>query len=116
MEKWDEEVRKSLASKKGGNTSTLTKQQQALVNAQLEKEQQVRQRLVSIKAQLSRGLALVKSVINAGVAEFPPYIVPITKLLLDGVLQDGKVLIGQAAFEAYLVSAKVQQSTPFVDY
>ncbi|KXN82440.1 Translational activator gcn1 [Leucoagaricus sp. SymC.cos] len=105
MAKWDEEVRKSLANKKG-NAPALTKQQQALINAQLEKEEQTRQRVVGIKVQLERGLALVKSVIDAGVEEFPPYIAPITKLLLEGVLRSGKALIGQAAFDVYLELAK----------
>lgn len=105
MAKWDEEVRKSLANKKG-NTPALTKQQQALVKAQLEKEQATRQRVVGIKAQLERGLAMVKSVADAGVAEFPQYIAPITKLMLEGVLASGKVLVGQGAFEVYLVSAQ----------
>lgn len=103
MAKWDEEVRKSLASKKG-IAPALTKQQQALANVQLEKEQQTRQRVVAIKAQLERGLSLVKSVVNAGVNEFPPYIAPIIKLLLKGVLKTGKILVGEEGFNAYLVS------------
>jgi len=103
MAKWDEEVRKSLASKKG-IAPALTKQQQALVNVQLENEQQTRQRVVGIKAQLERGLSLVKSVVNAGVNEFPPYIAPIIKLLLKGVLKTGKILVGEEGFNAYLVS------------
>lgn len=103
MAKWDEEVRKSLASKKGA-APTLTKQQQALVQAQLEKETQVRQRVVGIKVQVDRGLALVRSMVNANVEEFPPYIAPITELLLEGVLKSGKVLVGQDAFDVYLVS------------
>jgi len=103
MAKWDEEVRKSLASKKG-IAPALTKQQQALANVQLEKEQQTRQRVVGIKAQLERGLSLVKSVVNAGVNEFPPYIAPIIKLLLKGVLKTGKILVGEEGFNAYLVS------------
>ncbi len=108
MAKWDEEVRKSLASKKG-NAQTLTKQQQALVQAQLEQEAQVRQRVVSIQAQLLRGLALVRSVVNADVPEFPPYITPITHLLLEGALEKGKLLVGQEAFDVYLVSHDGQQ-------
>jgi hypothetical protein len=104
MAKWDDEVRKSLASKKG-NAPALTKQQQALVRAQLEKERQVRERVIGINAQVDRGLALVKSVVNASVEELPPYIAPITKLMLDGVLKNGKALVGQEAFNIYLVSS-----------
>ncbi|KAM6503034.1 hypothetical protein JOM56_003011 [Amanita muscaria] len=42
--KWEEEVKKSLANKKASGAVTLTKQQQALVQAQLEKEAAIRQR------------------------------------------------------------------------
>lgn len=103
LAKWDEEVRKSLANKKG-NAPTLTKQQQALIATQLEKERGVRERVIGIKAQVDRGLALVKSVVDASVEEFPPYIAPLTKLMLDGVLKNGKALVGQEAFNIYLVS------------
>jgi hypothetical protein len=103
MARWDEEIRKSLANKKG-SVPALTKQQQALVNAQLEKEQAARQRVVGIKSQFERGLALIKSVVDAGVKEFPPYIEPTTNLMLEGVLASGKALVGQGAFDVYLVS------------
>ncbi|KAH9915889.1 armadillo-type protein [Fomitopsis serialis] len=55
---WEAEVRKSLANKKGSTSTTLSKQDQALVEAQLEKEKQIRKRVSSIKARLERGLKL----------------------------------------------------------
>ena len=106
MAKWDEEVRKSLASKKG-IAPVLTKSQQALVTAQLEKEQQTRQRVLGIKTRLERGLALVKSVVNADVDDFPAYIALIIKLLLEGVLKTGKILVGERGFNVYLVSKDI---------
>jgi ABC-type Fe3+ transport system substrate-binding protein len=100
--KWDAEVRKSLANKKAG-PATLTKQQQALVQAQLEKEAQVRQWVEGIKAHLERGLRLVGSVVDAKVDELKLYVSVIQNMLVSGALGKGPLLVGHRAFEAYLV-------------
>ena len=101
--KWEEEIRKSLATKKA-TTVTLSKQQQALVQAQLEKEAKIRQHVQDIRANLTRGLHLVRSIVTAGVEEFHLYMTSVVTLLLDGALSRGSFLIGATAFETYLVS------------
>jgi hypothetical protein len=105
LAKWDAEVRQSLASKKA--TTTLTKQQQALVQAQREKEAQVRQRVAGIKSRLERGLHLVGSIVDAGVDEIKLYVTVIAGLLIQGALNKGPLLVGNQAFQTYLVSRKV---------
>lgn len=102
--KWEADLRKSLASKKAPGTVTLTKQQQALVHAQLEKEAKIRQRVASIKANLERGLNFIQSLVSAGIEEFRPYIASIASLLLVGALGYGSTLVGESAFDTYLVS------------
>ena len=106
--KWEEDLRKSLANKKAPGTVTLTKQQQALVQAQLEKEAKIRQRVASIKANFERGLNFIRSLVSARVEEFRPYIAPLASLLIDGVLDHGSPLVGESAFDTYLVSHKDQ--------
>ncbi|KAF8627766.1 hypothetical protein AX17_006131 [Amanita inopinata Kibby_2008] len=103
--KWEEDLRRSLASKKAPGAATLTKQQQALVQAQLEKEAKIRQRVVSIKANLDRGLNFVRSLVSASVKEFGSYISPIASLLAGGALRRGSPLVGESAFETYLFLA-----------
>ena len=102
--KWEEEIRKSLATKKS-TAVTLSKQQQALVQTQLEKEAKIRQHVRDICANLTRGLHLLRSVVTAGVDEFHSYMTSVLSLLLDGALSRGSFLVGAVAFETYLVSS-----------
>ena len=102
--KWEEEIRKSLATKKA-TAVTLSKQQQALVETQLEKEAKIRQHVRDICANLTRGLHLVRSVVTAGVDEFHSYMTSVLSLLLNGALSRGSFLVGAIAFETYLVSS-----------
>ncbi|KAJ7760500.1 armadillo-type protein [Mycena metata] len=105
--RWEAEVRTALENKrKAGASVALTKPQQALVQAQLAREAIVRQRVESVKADLIRGLAFVRSLVAAGVPEFRVYISSIVGLLLDGALGKGALLAGPAAFETYLDLAK----------
>ena len=99
---WEAEVRKSLANKKGA-TPALSKQELALVEAQLEKEKIIRQRVATIKAKLERGLHLVHHVAQAGVEEIRSYLSAMTALLLQGAFGKAVALVGFSAFERYLV-------------
>ncbi|PBK90411.1 ARM repeat-containing protein [Armillaria gallica] len=100
--KWEADLRKSLANKKTA-TPTLTKQQQVLVNAQLEKESVVRRRVESVKANLERGLHFVRSLVRAGVPQFSAFISSVVTLLLDGA---GSRLVGQITVDVYLELAQ----------
>lgn len=86
---------------------TLTKQQQALVNSQLEKEAKIRQHVAGIKANIERGLQYVRSLVASGVEDFHSYISSITTLLLEGALGRGSILVGRSAFDTYLVSKPI---------
>ena len=101
---WEEEIRKSLATKKA-TAATLSKQQQALMQVQLEKEAKTRRHVQDIWANLTRGLHLVRSVVRAGVDEFHSYMTSVLFLLLNGALSRGSFLVGSIAFETYLVSS-----------
>lgn len=103
LRKWEAELRKSLANKRPENSS-LSKEDQALVNSQLAKESQVRARVTSIKANAEHGLALIQSIIKANVSEFREYITPVINLIVAGPLSSGSELSGPAAFETYIVS------------
>ncbi|KAG7441044.1 ARM repeat-containing protein [Guyanagaster necrorhizus] len=100
--RWEADLRKSLANKKTA-TPTLTKQQQALVSAQLEKESLVRRHVQSVKINLERGLHFVRSLVRAGVPQFSAYISSVVTLLLDG---GGSHLVGQITVNIYLELAQ----------
>lgn len=101
--KWEEEIRKSLASKKA-TPATRSKQQQALVHVQLEKEAKIRLHVNTVQAHLIRGLNFVKSLISSGVEEFQAHMSSIVSLLLKGALSRGSFLAGSTAFETYTVN------------
>ena len=98
---WEAEVRKSLASKKA--TTTLSKQDQALVQAQLEKEAVVRARVVAIKARIEQGLNLVHSLVRAQVEQLSAFVAPLASLMREGTFGKAIPLVGEQPFVTYLV-------------
>ena len=100
---WEAEVRKSLANKKASATSTLSKQDQALVEAQLEKERQIRAQVNGVKARLVCGLELVHSLSAAGVSEMSSYLSSVASALLKTFTTTAVKLVGYALFKRYMV-------------
>lgn len=103
LRKWEAELRKSLATKKSANHSSLSKQDKTLVDAQLAKESQIRAKVTLVKNNLERGLKLIKSIVVANPPEFHEMISSVTSLLLSGAVKRGSILVGDEAFETYLV-------------
>ncbi|RDX47550.1 ARM repeat-containing protein [Lentinus brumalis] len=97
---WEAEVRKSLASKK---SATLSKQDQALVQAQLQKEAVVRQRVAGLKARLEQGLHLVRSLVAAQVEQVKAFVSDLSALLREGAFGKAVTLVGEVSFETYLL-------------
>ncbi len=102
---WEAEVRKSLASKK---SATLSKQDQALVQAQLQKEAVVRQRVAGLKARLEQGLHLVRSLVAAQVEQVKAFVSDLSALLREGAFGKAVTLVGEVSFETYLVSIDIE--------
>ncbi|KAH9925947.1 ARM repeat-containing protein [Epithele typhae] len=101
---WEAEVRKSLASKKAsGAGATLSKADQALVQAQLEKEAAVRARVEGIKAKLERGLGLVHALVRAQVEELHSFVSPLATLIREGAFGPAVRLVGETSFTTYLM-------------
>ncbi|KAG7440398.1 ARM repeat-containing protein [Guyanagaster necrorhizus] len=73
---WKPEKAKTLISPANNKTSspTLTKQQQALVSAQLEKESLQWRRVQSVKINLEHRLHFVRSLVRAGIPQFSAFI------------------------------------------
>lgn len=104
--RWEAELRKSLANKKGAASAALSKQAQALVQAQLDKEAIIRQRVATIKLNLRRGLSYVQSLSAIDVPELRMHVSFIVSLLLEGAMGRGSRLVGSQALEAYLVGLR----------
>jgi hypothetical protein len=101
LKKWDEETKKALANKKG--PPPLSKQEKALVDAQLAKEELIRDKVRLVQHSLKRGLAILRSVLAARVEQLGQYLSSIAHCLLSGVLKNGYILVGEEATLTYLV-------------
>lgn len=104
LTKWDAEVRQSLAKKKSTTTPTLSKQEQSLLQAQIEKEAKIRSRMSEIKASLDRALQTISHLALGNIDDFRAYVSQIVGLLLSsGALDKGTLLVGSLAFTTLLV-------------
>src|SRR5258706_11422198 len=101
LKKWDAETKKALAIKKG--PTPLSKQEKALVDAQLAKEQSVRDKVQSVQYSLRRALAILRGVLAARVEQLVQHLSSIADCLLSGVLKNGFILVDEEAILAYLV-------------
>ncbi|KAI9508386.1 ARM repeat-containing protein [Russula earlei] len=102
LAKWDAEVRQTLA-KKTTAPPTLSKQQQSLVQAQIEKEAKIRSRVSEIKANLDRALQTISHLTMGNIYDLRAYVSQITSLLLrSGALDKGTLLVGSLAFRTFL--------------
>jgi hypothetical protein len=105
---WEAEVRKSLAEKKKGvGNVTLSKQDQALVQGQLEKEAAIRQRVEGTRAHILRGLNLVEAIVRVRPQELHAYLSLIISTLLSGAFGKSSTLVGDRGFETYLVCLRL---------
>ncbi|KAI0688462.1 ARM repeat-containing protein [Cytidiella melzeri] len=100
---WEAEVRKSLADKKkNAGVATLSKQDQALVQAQLQKEAVIRRRVDGVKSRFTRGLHLVDAIVRARSEKLHAHLSSLVNILLSGAFGKAVVLIGELAFQYYV--------------
>jgi hypothetical protein len=100
-------VRQSLA-KKSTTAPTLSKQEQSLVQAQIEKETKIRRHVSEIKTNLDRALQIISHLALGKINDLRLYVSQILDLLLSsGALDKGTLLVGTLAFTTFLVWAPV---------
>jgi hypothetical protein len=104
IEKWEAEVRRNIAGKKAIGTANLSKQDKALVDAQLRAESEVRKNIDILKAKAERGFGLIRSAIASQTSDFEVHGSSILSLLLESALRHGTPLVGSLALTTYFVS------------
>lgn len=67
-------------------------------------------RVTALAAQLRRGLLLIESLVQANVAEFKAHLSTVIDILLEGALLRGRDLIGNGAYDTFLVSVEFPSS------
>lgn len=103
IEQWEARIRKDLAAKRATGTQALSKQDRALVDAQLKVESETRKRVQRLLAETERGFGLIRSLINSNVSQIDQHISRIVSLLLGGALRLGSPLVGSAALDTFFV-------------
>jgi hypothetical protein len=100
--KWEQEVRDSLAKKKtAGTGANLSKQDKALVAAQMAKEAEIRGKIAEIQARLRRGIELVSALVASNAEAVGTRVGEMASLMLESVLGVGSFLLDSRAFEVF---------------
>lgn len=102
IKKWEADLRKTLSQKKPG-IQALSKQEKALVDAQLAKEQSTRDELILLQRGIHDGLSMINSLLNSRTEEVTHHLSDFATVLIDGILQYGTPLAGSSALSTYLV-------------
>ncbi|VDC02874.1 unnamed protein product [Peniophora sp. CBMAI 1063] len=84
LDKWDAEVRKSLASKKAGTGKALSKADQAAVDGQLKKETAIRARINALAHRLLVSLRTILELVNAKIDGLQSHAPAFAALILTG--------------------------------
>lgn len=106
QDKWDQEVRDSIAKKKAAASGgTLSKQDQALVDSQLAQESKIRLKLESLQRSLCTSLDVIQSMLNARSEVFDRHLPEALSLVISQAVGPAAFLAGERACSLYLVSA-----------
>jgi hypothetical protein len=100
--KWEQEVRESLAKKQSAKPgAALSKQDKALVAAQMTKEAEVRARIVDVQARLKRGVKLISALVASNAEAVGRNVGEMASLLLGSVFGTGSFLVDSKAFVVF---------------
>ena len=69
LEQWDAELREAIARKKAAQTKTLTREEKAAVDAQMDEERRVRARVSEVQTRLIDALRTMTSIVEARAAK-----------------------------------------------
>ncbi|KAL1923463.1 uncharacterized protein VTP21DRAFT_8443 [Calcarisporiella thermophila] len=101
-EKWERELRENIAKKKQQSTTVkLSKEEQAIVDAQLAKESSIRHQVQTVHDKFLRGLDLIRSMTKGSdqiIGSLPLLVKTLLKLAKAGA----GLLVGGAVLDAYL--------------
>lgn len=108
IEKWEAELRNSLANKKSNKPPVnLSKQERELIDTQLRKEAEIRRNVDKLLFNFKRGLAFIRHAVNAKSEEFVTYLSVVIRAVLDSLVTPPAVPIHEDIYETFIVSALI---------
>ncbi|KAF2203113.1 translational activator [Delitschia confertaspora ATCC 74209] len=116
--KWEEELRAQLAQKKG-QTKKLTAEEQAKVNAQLNKESAIRKEVTAIEAKMRRGVGIIQRLATGPPTEAERWIGPAVDLLIQDIRAGAGLILGDLPAIAFIkcserISTRLGVLRPFI--
>ncbi|RMD42898.1 hypothetical protein DV735_g2206, partial [Chaetothyriales sp. CBS 134920] len=99
--KWEEEVRKQLAEKKGSEKK-LSPEKQAKVDAQLRLESEIRQTAHQVSASLRRGAGFINALATGPPTETRLWMSSAISALIDALKAGGSLFVDNELVSAYL--------------
>jgi urease gamma subunit len=103
-EKWEAEVRASLAQKRAATGAKLSKADQAAVDAQRAKEAIIRGQIAAVQARMKRGLEIIAALVASNAERVKAEVGMLAKVLLATGFGVGSFLLDVRVFEVFLVS------------
>lgn len=100
IKKWEAELRKTLAQKNSAQP-TLTKQEKALFDSQLAKEEATRGQLQLLQKRLQDGLSLCQSLLTSRSLSSSGRLPWLASLLSEGVVKLGTPFVGSSGILTY---------------
>ncbi|KAG9251722.1 armadillo-type protein [Emericellopsis atlantica] len=102
--KWEEELRGQLEKKKGQQRK-LTAEETSKVNAQLKKEEGIRNALRATASRILRGLGIIKALATGPPTEASSWVGVSTRLLLSVLDAGAGLIVGDVPADTYLAIA-----------
>ena len=105
-EKWEQEIRDSIAKKKAtqpGTQAKLSKADQALVAAQRTKESETRARIATTQARLIRGVELIRCLVASNSEAVARHLRVMAECMLASVFGPGSFLVDEKVFAVFIV-------------
>ncbi|RAL64414.1 hypothetical protein DID88_001890 [Monilinia fructigena] len=103
--KWEEELRTSLAKKKG-QQKKLTPEETAKVKAQLSKESEIRLQIRALESKLLRGVGIIRSLATGPPTEASLWMGAAVRALVRVINAGAGLITGTAAPDAYILCAE----------
>ncbi|RMZ81392.1 hypothetical protein DV738_g2224, partial [Chaetothyriales sp. CBS 135597] len=103
--KWEEEVRKQLAAKKGSEKK-LSPEKQAKVDAQLKLESEIRQTAHQVSASLRRGAGFINALATGPPTEARLWMSSAVSALIDALKAGGSLFVDNELVSAYLACSR----------
>jgi hypothetical protein len=104
--KWEEELRAQIAQKKGQAQKKLTPDEQAKFNAQLAKEQKIRNDVRFEERRIRRGAGIIRALATSAPIDAHGWINSSIRLLLSLARANAGLFIGDAVSMAYIACAE----------